>query len=715
MEQINIGVSRGHWKELVEKGGVPCPRSGHSAVIYRSNMFVFGGHDGSTVLNDHYKLNLLTCTWENLNSVNSPPGRSSHCAVVDHLTGIIYVHGGSGNNFGSSNKKDLFGYSVRENAWEAFTSYGSEPEARYGHSMSLYNGCLYLFGGTSGYVFFNDLYLFSIETVTWIQLNIKKTPPPIRYKHSSMVLGDTLLIIGGAENKQILKDAWQINLNTIESSKIEVPEIGFIGKYTQAAELHRNDIYILGENTSQEAVSSLWRFSLKYKKWKEVIQFGSRPPSMCFYTMVLCEGYLILFGGNIRNARTNKSYVFRLSMHIPELNSPIGRLYGLCSSGGPHSDMMIIGKSGGFYTQAQIIHIRTPFLFQHIEWRGENGGFLQLDYSENSIKALLLYVYRDEVDPVLPLRDTLELFSIAAIYGIAPLLNRLCCLLSRSISVSTVKEIVNYIAEKSVNRLFHRNEFRENVEKYSLQSQLDELLKKETIDNLELSSGEQVYWVCIGILTKLNTLTGIHDTVKSDIIRAKSKNGGKEVPQKTSARHEFSNLTWCLTLLYNSEKDFFLNCQGELLAVHKFMAISNSNFFQGYFLSPGVNLHECPLDIPCEHMENIIKYMYFGPKGIQDLTPETQSMLMPYADFLQLTNTQLHDFIGNMIADILDSENVFELLLSAHRMKANVMKHMILEYFITNYKELVERNEMNSLPVEILVEMHRWRAAKDSA
>ena len=103
--------------------------------------------------------------------------------------------------------------------------------------------------------------------------------------------------------------------------------------------------------------------------------------------------------------------------------------------------------------------------------------------------------------------------------------------------------------------------------------------------------------------------------------------------------------------------------------------------------------------------------MYFGLEGIRSLSNESQSLLIPFLDFLIVGNTQLHDSIGSMITDVLDNENVFELLLSAHRMKAISMKHMILEYFINNYRQLVESEQMNLLPIEVLIELHRWRAA----
>lgn len=714
MEYVNISVSRGHWKELSEKKEVPSPRSGHSATIYTNAMYVFGGHNGSKVLNELYKFDLLKCEWEKL-SDKSPPNtlpspRTSHSAAIDPISGVLYVHGGSGNDFGSSNKSDLFSYSIRDNAWEKITPQGSGPEARYGHSMNVYKSSLYVFGGTIGISYLNDLYLFELETHTWIQLNIKQNIPKPRYKHSCKIIKDKLLIIGGAEYKNTLKDIWEIDLATLDCRNLNVPELGFIGRHTHSSEMYKNDVFVLGESSMQQQLSSLWKFSLKSFKWKEMVQLGTRPPSMCFHTMVLCEGYLVVFGGNIKDVRTNKVFVYRLSVYFPEPESPISRLCALSNKPGVHSDIKIRSKTSEYYTQSIIIHIRVPLLFQYIN----NEKSIPLNYPDSTVQALMIYIYKDTVDPLLPLEDMLNLFSISGIYGIPPLLNRICSLICRSITTRSLKVIANYIASNSDQKLFHRNEFRQNVDNYHSNTPLDDLLKKYINDCLELTSGEKVYWACISHLTKLDNLNGVQDLVKHDVLRLKNKNNGKNFSQKTAIGYQETNLDWCLSLLYQTEKNFSLYSQGNLIKVHDFVLISNSEYFENYFNTPDSNKIQAVVDIPLEYIENIVKYMYLGVSGIQDLSPEFQSHLIPYADYLQLTNRYLFDYIGSMINDILDNSNAFELLISAYRMKATVMKHLVLEYFIQNYKELVEMDEIYQLPVDLLVELHRWKASSIS-
>ena len=262
---------------------------------------------------------------------------------------------------------------------------------------------------------------------------------------------------------------------------------------------------------------------------------------MCFFTMIICDGYLVVFGGNINDSRTNKTFVFRLSMYVNEFVSPLSRLYDLSTSEGLHSDVVIQAQECNFYSQALVLHIRTPLFFQNII-NTPTFSYINFPYSETCVRALLLYIYKDEVNPLIPLTDTLNLFSISAIYGISPLMNKLCVYLCRSLTFGTVKTIANYISINSNQMLFHRSEFRQNVDLYTLASPLDELLKKYLTDTLELTCGEKIYWNCIELLASMSNVHGLQDSVKSDILSVNNKNHGKKTLQKTAAVNETSNL-----------------------------------------------------------------------------------------------------------------------------------------------------------------------------
>ncbi|CAE8587159.1 unnamed protein product [Polarella glacialis] len=90
---------------------MPVGRFGHSAVVYRSGMFVFGGWDGHDTLDDLYEFSVTTSQWY------SVPGR------------------------------------------------GDVPQSRYRHSAVVYGCCMFVFGGVDKrQARFADLCEFSFDT-----------------------------------------------------------------------------------------------------------------------------------------------------------------------------------------------------------------------------------------------------------------------------------------------------------------------------------------------------------------------------------------------------------------------------------------------------------------------------------------------------------------------------------------------------------------------
>lgn len=104
MAGLEIGIPREHWSEVVCTGPAPDPRSGHVAVLYGERwMLVFAGHDGQQCLNDMWELDLWNKAWTRLDAGNRPACRCSAAAAVDEAAGLLFVHGGTGADFGRSN------------------------------------------------------------------------------------------------------------------------------------------------------------------------------------------------------------------------------------------------------------------------------------------------------------------------------------------------------------------------------------------------------------------------------------------------------------------------------------------------------------------------------------------------------------------------------------------------------------------------------------
>lgn len=709
-------VSTGFWKKLVCSESTPSPRSGHTAVIFHSSMYIFAGHDGKDVLNDHYKLSLASLKWtklsENSKLPNIPSARTSHSATVDDIAGLIYIFAGSGKDFGSSNKRDMHSYNIGENLWEIVKMQGSIPTARYGHSMTLYKNYIYLFGGTSGTDYFNDFYLFELETRSWVQLNLKLSPPLSRYKHSGKVVNDNLLIIGGTNYKTTYYDAWKIDLQTLESTQIDIKKSEIEGKYTQAAEVFNNTVYVLGASDSNYIQkASLWKLDLNNAHWKEVKQFGQRPTKVGFFSMVIKEGYCIVFGGNNDGERLNDTFVYRLEIYIEDRLKTFESL-NMKFSRSQINNVEVVTSQESLFINIDVVRIRAPILSQRIV-NTHNGYQLVLSYSNSVVLALFEYILLDKVDALLPTSTLLSLLSISTIYWIPALSSKVGTIISHKISELTVKNIVNYISENSENRLFHRHELEENIKNYSQSSSMDQQIVKHITETFDLSIGEKIYWLCIEALCQFNIKTGLNDGVVQDLRQVNSKNGGKNVPKKSVLNEISSDLLWALKIYYETDKDFSVICNDGIVRVHKIILVSNSQYFEQLILSGDIS--ECHLECPISDFGLLVQYFYFGLSKIKNEDPQRLAELMPLADFLQLYNKDLHDYIGILIREDLCLDNAFETLQMAFRLKSIIMLHVVYEYFIENYNILVHDPKMSELPVQVLVDLHRWRAAKSNA
>jgi hypothetical protein len=714
METPKLEVSTSFWKKLICTDETPSARSGHSSVTFDSKLFIFGGHDGSNVLNDHYCLNLITLKWTRLssNSVqpNVPSARASHASCLDPLTGIIYVFAGTGKDFGQSNKKDMFFYCIGGNVWSDVKCQGSVPSARYGHSLTLYKASLYLFGGTSGEVYFNDFYLFHIETRSWVQLTLNNRPS-IRYKHSAKVLSDHLLIIGGSSYKEVKNDIWSIDLKSHECHEKILQKSEICGKFTQAAEVFNRGIYILGASSSFKEKASLWKLDLDNAKWTELRQFGQRPARIGFFSMNILDAVCIIFGGNDNGRRLNETFIHRLDIILEDRLRTFESLFFLITVKSPFNDVTIISEGQEFFINSKVLQVRAFVLSQKVRNTG-NGLILPLSYPSEVVKALIEYLLCDKVSPVLHISAFLQLLSLSVVFCIPVLAKITGDIISRSISEVNVREIANYLASHSVNRLLHRQEIEENLKSCLKESKIAQSALKHVSDCFDMTVGERVYWLCVEALAQFKVKTNLNEEILNDLKIFNSKDLGRARPKKTNLSEVSSDLEWAVGLLYEEEKDFVVRCQDGEIRAHAIVLAAGSVYFEQMLFTGTLN--ECRLECLSSDLDLLINYFYFGLDKIKSSNPQKLADLLPLSDFLQVKNKDLHDFVGTLIREDLSTENVFDSLLLASRTNSKVMSQVIYEYFLANYAELVQREEMLGLPVQVLVELHRWRAAKSS-
>uniref|UniRef100_A0A8C5X8I2 Kelch domain-containing protein 10 n=1 Tax=Malurus cyaneus samueli TaxID=2593467 RepID=A0A8C5X8I2_9PASS len=190
-----------------------CPpaRSGHRCVADNSNLYVFGGYNpdydesGGSENEDYplfrelWRYNFATDTWHQMGTEGYMPRELASMSLCLHGNNLL-VFGGTGIPFGESNGNDVHVCNVKYKRWALLSCRGKKPNRIYGQAMAIINGCLYVFGGTTGYIYSTDLHKLDLNTREWIQLkpnNMSCDMPEERYRHEIAHDGQRIYILGG--------------------------------------------------------------------------------------------------------------------------------------------------------------------------------------------------------------------------------------------------------------------------------------------------------------------------------------------------------------------------------------------------------------------------------------------------------------------------------------------------------------------------------------
>ena len=199
--------SRHKWRYVQTTGSaihVPGPIAYHTSIVYKDNMYLFGGNnpciandDGEYCKNIHY-LNLRTMGW----SISRTRGdevrlRDEHTAVFDPDSVQMIVFGGFA---GGTRSNDIAIYNFPSNTWTnvEISEDNDKPCPRSGHQAVVCKGNMYIFGGKDdSSQKLNDFWSFNIADQKWLQVTAGGEAPYERSGHSMSVFEDFIILFGG--------------------------------------------------------------------------------------------------------------------------------------------------------------------------------------------------------------------------------------------------------------------------------------------------------------------------------------------------------------------------------------------------------------------------------------------------------------------------------------------------------------------------------------
>ena len=224
-------------------------RYSHSMVAIESNIYIFGGYNTTGVSNDFYKIDISTNSVKKITftGTDSISTRYSHSMVA--IESNIYIFGGID---GSTYYNDFYKIDISTNSVTPIDI--TSISARFTHSMVAIENNIYIFGGYGDGGSLNDFYKID-TTDSYNVTKIDITGITARNTHSMVAIENNIYIFGGYNTTGELNDFYKIDLLTINQStnsvNVKVLENTFTtSDYKKLMVTIGKDIYIFGSTIS---------------------------------------------------------------------------------------------------------------------------------------------------------------------------------------------------------------------------------------------------------------------------------------------------------------------------------------------------------------------------------------------------------------------------------------------------------------------------------
>ena len=182
----------------------PMRRAYHIAVEWQDRVVIFGGVSGNDYFNDVWTLQVDTRAVWTTQERTGPRKREGHAAVVMDETMVVF-----GGYDGVEFLADVQCFDMEMSVWRPLSVAGQRPSGRSGHTLELSpvdDDRCFVLGGYNDYGCLSNfgIAIFTLDlvnaTVTWedpATVIFGSLRPAPRYGHSTSLLDDTIVIFGG--------------------------------------------------------------------------------------------------------------------------------------------------------------------------------------------------------------------------------------------------------------------------------------------------------------------------------------------------------------------------------------------------------------------------------------------------------------------------------------------------------------------------------------
>uniref|UniRef100_A0A0K0ECG8 BTB domain-containing protein n=1 Tax=Strongyloides stercoralis TaxID=6248 RepID=A0A0K0ECG8_STRER len=223
------------------------------AVVYDGNsIVVLGGNDGSNKLKSVSKYDRFTLDWKNLPSMLSR--RSALSAAT--INSVIYAIGGYD---GSSFLNSMEFFNPQTLKWHQGPSMTMQ---RSGAAVVVYQDLIIVIGGRCGQTVHNSIEIFCTRRFQWKLLTNALQVP--RFGHTATIYNKQIFIFGGNNGNETLKSCECFFIDHERS--YEFPSLQY-PRANASSHLVNNSLYVFGGYNDERKLGSTEIFSFKTNQW----------------------------------------------------------------------------------------------------------------------------------------------------------------------------------------------------------------------------------------------------------------------------------------------------------------------------------------------------------------------------------------------------------------------------------------------------------------
>lgn len=693
---------------------------------------MFGGDNGKTMLNDLLRFDVKDCSWCRAFTTGTPPAPRYHHSAVVYGSSMFVFGGYTGDIYSNSNlknKNDLFEYKFATGQWTEWKTEGRLPVARSAHGATVYSDKLWIFAGYDGNARLNDMWTIGLqdrELTCWEEIEQSGEIPPSCCNFPVAVCKDKMFVFSGQSGAKITNNLFQFEFK--EKIWTRIPTEHLLRgsppppqrRYGHTMVAFDRHLYVFGGAADNTLPNELHCYDVDSQTW-EVIQpspDSELPSGRLFHAAAVISDAMYIFGGTVdNNIRSGEMYRFQFSCYPKcTLHEDYGRLW----ENRQFSDLeFVLGeKEERVRGHTAIVTARCKWLKkkimqarervkqkskQDIEEEGHSpcqkdgiGGNVKLcrlqpllevpirEAEAQPFEVLMQFLYTDKIK--YPRKGHVQdVLLIMDVYKLALnfKLSRLEQLCLQYIEASVDLQNVLIVCENA-NKL-QLDQLKEHCLNFVVkESHFNQVIMMKEFEHLSSSLIVEI------VRRKQQPPVRTHSDQPLDI--------GTSLIQDMKAYLEGAGTEFC---------DIILLLDGHPRAAHKAILAARSSYFEAMFRSfmpedGQVNISIGEMVPSKQAFESMLRYIYYGEVN---MPPEDSLYLFAAPYYYGFYNNRLQAYCKQNLEMNVTVENVLQILEAADKTQALDMKRHCLHIIVHQFTKVSKLPNLRSLSQLLLLDI----------